>query len=302
MHSTPPKAERPRAPGEPAVIQRLPEGVDYTHIKAIFLDLPASITTLLWMAEPADHLAAAFRGKTIRAIERTLRRHEQNSADLERSRLIRHELVQLCYQELSRSSSRHGLSIEVRHVIPQLFREGHRPPGPAAPHVHITVRRIPGRRDQRATAASSTLDERTIASEPAVWNASIPWIDQDRVDRAFLELVRKHFPELMRVRVGARWRSNYPSEGWQIITRYAVPMLYELLRPFYRVRPYRNAWQTAPAGHYSARLRQDITDIVRLELPHLARNLTVARVTAAIQRHIKREQARKRRRKKRPEE
>ena len=301
MISRPRKAEDPRASEEPAVIRRLPEGVDYTHIKAIFLDLPASITTLLWMAAPADHLAAAFRGKTIRAIERTLRRHEQNSADLERSRLIRHELVQLCYQELSRSSSRRGLSIQVRHVIPQLFGEGHRPPGPAAPHVRITVSWIAGRGGaRRATAVSSTIDERRIESEPAVWNASIPWIDQDRVDRAFLELFRKHFPELLRVRVGARWRSNYPSEGWQIITRYAVPMLYELLRPFYRVRPYRNARQTAPAGHYSARLREDITDIVRLELPHLARNLTVARVTAAIQRHIKREQARKRRRKKRP--
>jgi hypothetical protein len=159
MISRPRKAEAPRASEEPAVIRRLPEGVDYTHIKAIFLDLPASITTLLWMAAPADHLAAAFRGKTIRAIERTLRRHEQNSADLERSRLIRHELVQLCYQELSRSSSRRDLSIQVRHVIPQLFGEGHRPPGPAAPHVRITVSWIAGRGARRATAVSSTIDE-----------------------------------------------------------------------------------------------------------------------------------------------
>lgn len=40
------------APGEPAFIRRLPKGVEYTHIKTIFMDLPSALTTLLWSLSP----------------------------------------------------------------------------------------------------------------------------------------------------------------------------------------------------------------------------------------------------------
>jgi hypothetical protein len=60
----------------------------------------------------------------------------------------------------------------------------------------------------------------------------------------------------------------------------------ERARPFYPVRHYRDHRQVEGAGHYSAQLRRDITDIIRLELPHLARELTIGRVTAAIQRYV----------------
>jgi hypothetical protein len=88
----------------------------------------------------------------------------------------------------------------------------------------------------------------------------------------------------MNVRLSARWRSKYSPEGWRLITQHVVPRLYEYLRPFYPVRRHRRAGRSGP-GQYSAQLRRDITDIVRLKLP-LAKKLTVARVTAAIQRYI----------------
>ena len=40
------------------------------------------------------------------------------------------------------------------------------------------------------------------------------------------------------------------------------------------------------AGDYSTQLLQDITDILRMEMPHIATLLTVERVQAAVQRYL----------------
>src|SRR6266436_6629443 len=69
-------AARP-APGDPPVIRRLPRSVDYTHIKMMILSLPAPLTTLVWRGDPtADPLWGAFNRKSLRAIDRQLRRRE----------------------------------------------------------------------------------------------------------------------------------------------------------------------------------------------------------------------------------
>ena len=170
------------------------------------------------------------------------------------------------------------LSLSARQVSPHLFAADHRPPGPSVQHVRITV-------ESTGAAGPTVLDERFVASTPAAWNASIPFIDSEECDRIILDLVAKHFPRLLNVRVSARWRSKYSPEGWPLITQHIVPRLYDYLRPFYPVRRHRRAGRSGP-GQYSAQLRRDITDIVRFELPHLAKKLTVARVTAALQRYI----------------
>ena len=279
------------APGEPGFIRRLPEGVEYTHIKTIFMDLPSALTTLLWSTPSQDdRLVAAFKGRTIRAINRALRREAETHRDRHEISAIRHELVSLCLHEANGTSSPHPTRrISVTHVFPQLFAEEHRPPGPSVQHVRITVTNSDRRRPRRkgAVTAPTVLEERVIVSEPAAWDPSIPFIDPVAVDLAILELLRKHFPRLMGVRVGARWRSNYPPEGWRLVTQHVVPQLYEYLRPFYRVRRYRRHGRKGPE-QYPARLRKDITDIIRFEFP-VARELTVARVTAAIQRHTARQ-------------
>ena len=75
--ATPDDPPSPIPPGDPPVIRRLPRSVDYTHIKMIILSLPAPLTTLVWRADPtADPLWAAFNRKTLRAIDRQLRRRE----------------------------------------------------------------------------------------------------------------------------------------------------------------------------------------------------------------------------------
>lgn len=102
-----------RGPRALDVLQRLPPEVEYTRVKMIFLDLPSSISTLTWQAvETGDALITAFAGKTARAIERHLRRAERAlptvnddaaGRERERIRMLRHELVQLCFQEVNRS-------------------------------------------------------------------------------------------------------------------------------------------------------------------------------------------------------
>ena len=270
------------APGEPAFIRRLPAGVEYTLIKMIFIDLPSALPTLLWAA-PSENtpLLRTFNERTVRAIVRVVRREEKSETNRERAARIRHELVQLCLAELNSPWSPHPeLSLSVKLVSPHLFAADHRPPGPSVQHVRITV-------ENAGSAGPTVLDERFVASTPAVWIASIPFIDSEACDRIILDLVAKHFPRLLNVRVSARWRSKYSPEGWPLITQHIVPRLYDYLRPFYPVRRHRRAGRSGP-GQYSAQLRRDITDIVRLELPHLAKELTVARVTAAIQRYIAR--------------
>jgi hypothetical protein len=278
------KVERDIAPLEPAVIRRLPEGVEYTLIKTIFFDLPTALPTLLWAAR-SDHnpLLRAFNERSVRAVDRELRRVENAQTNRGDIADIRHELAGLCLQELSSPWSPHpGRWISVHLVSPGAFAEAHRPRGPAVQHLRITVNST--ERSLRGADAVA-LEERFVASEPASWDPSIPFIDPEQRDRIVLELVRKHFPRLLSVRVSARWRSKYSPEGWRLITQHVVPRLYDYLRPFYSVRRHRRAGRNGP-GQYSAQLRRDITDIVRFELPHLADKLTLARVTAAIQRYM----------------
>jgi len=240
----------------------------------------------------------------VRAIERRVRRSEESVEGRQHASLIRHQLVQLCLAALnSRPAPHPDRAITVEHVSPDQFRAEHRP-DVSVPHVRITVHGKQNARVRRGRRMPwKALETRTIVSEPAAWDASIPWIDPDHVDRTILELLKKHFPRVMSVRVGRQWRSNYPPEGWRLITQYAVPALYEYLRPFYRVRPHRRIGREPGPGLYPVRLRQDITEIVRFELPHLAKKLTVSRVTAAIQRHsARRHSTRNASRRKRPKQ
>src|SRR5262249_20701239 len=106
----------------------------------------------------------------------------------------------LCLHEANSPSSPHeDHRISVTHVFPQLFDEAHRPPGPSVPYVRITVSSVEPRRQRGrgAAKAPTVLEERIVASEPAAWDASIPFIEPDAVARAALELLRKHFPRVM---------------------------------------------------------------------------------------------------------
>ena len=94
-----------RAPDEPAVIRRLPSGVEYTYVKLIILDLPSSLYLAPWLStDTDDSIWSLFRGKTLRALDRALRLREQRAAapddptvdsqDLPYTQMLRHFWVQ----------------------------------------------------------------------------------------------------------------------------------------------------------------------------------------------------------------
>ncbi len=249
-------------PGDPPVIRRLPRSVDYTHIKMIILSLPAPLTTLVWRGDPtADPLWEAFNRRSLRAIDRQLRRREATLAAhgpavpaTERALLqgLRHQWVLLCMREMNERAS---------HERPRWMR----------------VRRV---------------DPTLLPTVPPWGDPKVPWFDPDEHHGACAALLRQHFADVLSRRCGRRWRSQYAPPGWPLVTKVAVPALFELLRPHYAVRSYQDRRQQGVAGHYAAQLRRDITEILHLELPLLAKDLTIARVTAAIQRHIARSRRR----------
>jgi len=116
----------------------------------------------------------------------------------------------------------------------------------------------------------------------------VPWVDPALVNQVYAGLIRTHFRPVLRKLVGHRWRSHREPAGWPILTQHVIPALYDYLRPYYGVRPYQDRRQSRPSGHYPAALRRDITDLIKLECPHLADELTVERATAAIQRYVSR--------------
>ena len=73
-----------------------------------------------------------------------------------------------------------------------------------------------------------------------------------------------------------------------MLTQQVIPRLYDYLRPYYPVRSYHDHRQMRPSGHYPAALRRDMTELIALFCPHLSDGLAVERVTAAIQRHVRR--------------
>ena len=61
-----------------AIMDRLPEGVEYTFIKMIVSRAPSPLTTLLWVEERINEpLWAMFQNSTYGAIDRELQKREQ---------------------------------------------------------------------------------------------------------------------------------------------------------------------------------------------------------------------------------
>lgn len=296
-----PVAPPTASPGEPDFIRRLPHGVEYTHVKTIIFNLPSWLTTLTWMVDPnEDPIWAAFRGKTFRTLDGLLQKRERACRTLpnamaseERQRLIglRHQFVVQFSAEIN-NPDRKGIKnkkwMTGRFVDPSRLDERFRPPGLVRPAIYLDVWQPPYRQPK-------LVERRVISSGPAPWgDPAVPWVDPDQLNQAWSEMFRRHFRDLMRRRrVRHGWRSRRVPVGWPLITQHAVPVLYDYLRPFYPARRYRHGRQYLSAGHYPARLRRDITDILRYELPHLARELTVARVTAAIERYVRKAPARR---------
>ena len=276
--------------GALAVLDRLPPGVEYTHVKMILWSLPAPMDVLAWVvSDPNEPIWSLFRGKTFRALDRVLRQRERQlaaagpAADTEARthiEMLRHYFVQhFLYAIQDWDPHRKTRWLSIRLVTP--------PPGTE----HVPGLEHPGKVLEVWTPGRpqpQLLDRVVMPPSLPPWgDPRVHYYDPVLSDRLTTEVLRQHFPEVMRRRIGQGWRSDREAVGWPMVTQRAVPALYDYLRPFYPIRSYRKALRFLTRGDYPAQLLQDITDILRFELPYLAAELTVDRVQAAVQRYLR---------------
>src|SRR6266478_8657458 len=138
----------PRAPGEPAVLVRLPAAVEYTYIKMILMSVLPAMYWVPWLdPHSTDPTWVRFGRGTFRAVDRILRREEQRLAAAghgvptqahDRVRMLRHLFVQHLVQAVRYWDPECATRwIEIRLVSP--------PPDPQRP-----------RRDRKSTRLNSS--------------------------------------------------------------------------------------------------------------------------------------------------
>lgn len=280
--------------GEPAVIGRLPAGVEYTHVKQIVLGLPGVLDILPWFATDESDASrwSRFRGKTLWSLDRALRQEEQRllaAASEERGRkqqvtaMLRHQFIQyfrLALQHWDPHRERRWLSTSL--VAPSQAPS-------AATTADLSRRDLVIEVWEPAKGGPRVLDRVIMPPGPPPWgDIRVAYYDLWLADRLSADMCRRHFREVMRRRLGQDWWSKRPSAtGWPMLTRYAIPMLYDYLHPFYTVRSYRRDRRDLTPGHYPRQLFRDIRDILQAEAPHLATDLTEAQVQAVVQRYLR---------------
>ena len=268
------------------LITGLPSGVNYACIKRFFLMLPPWMTTLTWMTAPTAENATwrRFAGKTFRTVDRLLCQREvalaqQPIDETEAERPMVTALRGLWIQQLLDDAQRRTTGN--RWVVTRLAPA----PGSASTARSVTLVEawtLEGRRLR-------LLERRTIAPTVKDWAGDrVNYFDLDAVHAVLADVLRTHARDLLRRRCGTRWRSRRRPAAWPVITRFAIPWLYDdYLRPFYAVRGYRHRRTHPSAGSYPVKVRQDILGILRFERPDLAEDLALTHVTAAIQYHLR---------------
>ena len=272
------------------ILRRLPEGVDYALVKLILAKVPGSLTTALWTSRDHDSLLKCFEAKTYVALDRELRRQERadtalpSGAKAERRLLLqalRYEWVREVMGEID-GLARNGaaLSVSRRLVDPERRGWPQDATGVDGPAMIIDVWKA-------GDPAPTLVVRHLLRAGPPPWgDPRIAWYDPAKVNQLLSQVIRRHFRPALRRRVGQGWRTRREPAGWPVVTRYAIPRLYDYLRPFYRVRAYQDQPDNPRSGRYPIALRRDITHILRAELPHLAGDIAVPRVTAAIQSYL----------------
>jgi hypothetical protein len=237
------------------------------------------------MAAPTaeDPAWRAFAGKTFRAVDRLLRQRE----------------AALAQRPPAEAAEAHRTVTALRgQWIHQLLDElPRRTAGSLWVVTSLTRSPVPARRTRAMTHVEAwtverkrlrLLERRTIAPAVKHWKGDrVDHFDLDAVHAALADVIRTHARDLLSRRCGTRWRSRRRRAGWPAVTRYAIPWLYDYLRPFYAVRGYRHGRKRPSAGHYPLKLRHDIRSVLRFERADLADDLTLAHVTAAIQYHLR---------------
>src|SRR5215467_1466810 len=293
METSPPASEPgPPYPNEPAVLQRLPREVEYTFVKMILADVPGPSMTASWTDHgPSDEISKRFRNKTYGAVDRALRKAEaalrklppdKEGAQRAQVRPLRHAWAQQVLGETG-ALVPGVMQIVTTWTDPKRLGLSPTPSGLRGPGIVIDVLLI-------VPEGFHLVERWALPATLMRWRRKgrVPWVDPDLVNEIYAVLIRTYFRAILRKRVGQRWRTQREPAGWPILTQRVIPALYDYLRPYYPARSYRHHRQLRSDGHFPAALRRDITDLIKFECPHLAGELTVERVTAVIQRYVRR--------------
>jgi hypothetical protein len=269
---------------EPAVLRHLPSEAEYTFVKLILNGVPDALAVRSW------HSPIAPRPRTYAGLDRELSKQE---ADFQKEsphatnelpgevEALRHGLVmQLLGETEVPERGFPTRRILIRWVDPARLGIPPDLPNLAGPGQVVEI-------FEMSHKGAVLLKRQVIAAGPPPWgDERISWIEPGFFNRTLMTLIRHYFRPILRRRIGARWRNQRPATGWPVLTRHVIPALYDYFRPLYPVRRYRRGASQRP-GHYPSALLRDITDILQFECPHLARQVTPARVQAAIQRYLK---------------
>ncbi|HYK11523.1 MAG TPA: hypothetical protein VEV39_12040 [Gemmatimonadales bacterium] len=241
--------------------------------------------------EPGDEISKRFRNKTYGAVDRALRKAEgvlrklapdEQAAERAQVRSLRHAWAQQVLGETGALVSG-AMRIVTTLTDPERLGISPTPTGLDGPglviEVWLTVRK-----------RLYLVERWALPAMLMPWRpeTGVPWVDPELVSQIYAVLIRTYFRAILRKRVGQRWRTEREPAGWPILTQRVIPALYDYLRPYYPARPYRHHRQSRSDSHFPAALRQDITDLIKFECPHLAEALTTERVTASIQRYLRR--------------
>jgi len=257
----------------------------------ILADVPGPFMTAAWTVhEPSDEISKRFRNKTYRAVDRALRKAEaalrklapdEEAAQRVQVRSLRHVWTQQVLGESGALASG-VMQIVTTWIDPERLGISPTSTGLDGPGLMIEVLLTVQKRLYLVERWALPATLMPWRPEPGV-----PWVDPGLVDEIYAVLIRTYFRPILRKRVGQRWRTEREPAGWPILTQRVIPTLYDYLRPYYQARPYHHHRQSISDGHFPAALRRDITDLIKLECPHLAGELTVERVTAIIQRYVR---------------
>jgi hypothetical protein len=290
---TSPNSTLPLPPERLAVLERLPEGVEFSIILGILSDVPGPSTTQLWTARGSqDPLVIRFRTRTYKAADRALHKEaaalarlpsDLRQAERERVGALQCEWASQVVKEVSDLPPRSDAKIiYTRQVDPARLGTPLTPTGLDGPGLVVDVWQRIGKR-------AFLVERWALPATLMPWRKGdpVPWVNPETVAAIFRVIVYRHFPDVLRLRVGHRWRSEREPAGWPVLTQHAIPDLYDYMRPYYLVRRYQHDGSDPSVGRFPAALARDIVDLVTLQCPHMAAGLTPERVTAIIQRHLR---------------
>lgn len=275
------------------MIRRLPAEVEYTHVKQIIFDLSGPLDVLPWFTSPEDDPLgwSRQRRKTFRALDRVLCREEQRLLRTPLQEHAReHQLVAMLrgqfVQHFRLALQLCGVPGKTRWISTSFVSPSSgasSEPAPNMAHRDLVIKAW-----EATDSGACLLEHIVVPPGPPPWgDIRVAYYDPWLVDRLLSALFRRHFRDVMRRRVGQDWWAERAPTGWPMLTQYAIPLLYDYLRPYYRVRGYTKELRDQSPGKYPRQLLRDITEILHIEVPHLAAGLTEPQVQAAVQRYLK---------------